>query len=239
MITDIPNYISFPFEIFIAFMILYLDRQEKRREKSRFTDRVDFEDKQRERFNNFIKESNKSQLYLLESILDSLDHEKAEYFKKNIQAKYKDEIEEDMSNLEDLLTQSMEDGEGLNDEILHKMDELDSSSSIASSLFSDKISEGISNITKSTKNIFDQFSSEKLFEKGKLRENLRTTINAITKEKDDIVSEFEKMSTSEEGIEKEIKKEVTTDQISNLLSKFIPAEELEKIKKHLKKDKEE
>ena len=83
MITDIPNYISFPFEIFIAFMILYLDRQEKRREKSRFTDRVDFEDKQRERFNNFIKESNKSQLYLLESILDSLDHEKAEYFKKN------------------------------------------------------------------------------------------------------------------------------------------------------------
>lgn len=84
MIADIPNYISFPFEIAVALLILWLDKQERKREESRIKRRTKVENKQQARFPNFVTETSKHQMILFESILESLDPDKAHQFKKNI-----------------------------------------------------------------------------------------------------------------------------------------------------------
>ncbi|MCY3415113.1 MAG: hypothetical protein INQ03_25905 [Candidatus Heimdallarchaeota archaeon] len=259
MVFDIPNYVSLPFEIGVAILILYLDRQEKKREKVRQQKEFEYNQKQQQRFSNFVKETSKSQLFLLEAILESLDPVKAQAFKKLIQTKYSEEIQNDMNELEQLINRriSATDTEDLDpdvdQEIQQKMDELEASRAITKSLFSDKITDSIGNITKSTLVIVDELNPEKvlnhpekLFDKNVIKNKLLELQKTIEQQKLEVVSEFANIGKElgEElalatGAGKEVKAENINEFIKQVLPKEIDIKKLMAKKKKMDKSSEE
>ncbi len=238
MIADIPNYISFPFEIAVALLILWLDRQERRREEKRIKERTKIENKQQARFTNFVTETSKHQMILLESILESLDPDKALLFKKNIQYKFGKEISNDMDDLEKLLGRQMdpkEDAQKIESEITHKMDEIEASRAITSSIFTERISESIGKITNSTFGVLKNISLGDLvgIKRADLQKQMSSVVKTIAKEKDFMLKEFAEFTedlqtNSEEQDDSTSEKEKT---LNKFLKNIISEEDLENLKK--------
>jgi hypothetical protein len=244
MITDIPNYISFPFEIGVALLILWLDKQERTREKLRLTHRTKIEVKQQARFTNFVTENSKHQMMLLESILESLDSTKAHQFKKSIQTKYSKEITSDMGDLELLLARQLDPDEDQNvieTEITHKMDEIEASRAITSTIFTEQIGKSIGNITKSTVDVLKNISLGDIV--GMRRTDLQNQVNSvmkiIAKEKDHMMKEFAGF-TADIQIKSDKEDESNSEKqntLNKLLKSFVSEEDIEKLKKIAEKAK--
>lgn len=237
MIADIPNYISFPFEIAVALLILWLDKQERKREESRIKRRTKVENKQQARFTNFVTETSKHQMILFESILESLDPDKAHQFKKNIQYKFSKEITNDMDDLEALLERQMdptEDPQEIESEITHKMDEIVASRAITSSIFTERIGESISNITNSTVDVLKNISLGDLvgIRRTDLQKQISSVVKTIAKEKNLMLKEFAEF-TGELQVSNEKQADGITEKektLNKFLKNIISEEDLENLK---------
>lgn len=107
---DIPNFVTLPIEIGVAVLILLMDKRQRSRESEaviRFQKQQEqfrqSEIRQRERFNNFVQESSKRQIMLLESIMATLDKDRVDDFKSEVSSRYAEELSNDMDDLDELL----------------------------------------------------------------------------------------------------------------------------------------
>lgn len=164
MIPDIPNYITLPIELGVAILILTMDRRSRRRERSAIgrwqsqqKNQLDFEIRQRERFNNFYQESSKRQMMLLESIMVTLDADKVDKFKSEVGYRYSDEISQDLDDLEELLVRKkraeISDPE-LEADIESKIEEIESAQSFLSNIVPVKTLEKIQTIADTAKDAY-------------------------------------------------------------------------------------
>jgi hypothetical protein len=108
-----------------------------------------------ERFSGWIQEDSKRQLMMLESILISLDEEKAKVFRNEVGQRYSSEISQDLDDLEDLLDRRREMGY-MNDPILEsdinqKIDELSSAQEIAGSFLPQGFADSLRSISQTAK----------------------------------------------------------------------------------------
>lgn len=162
MAFDIPNLVTFPLEISIAFLILWLDLRQRAREKAQIERHNELEQKQKaaeskqmERFSNWVKESSKQQLFMLDSILTSLNHDQASIFRTEVGNRFSNEISNDLDDLENLLNQkekiSHVSDPKLEADIESKIDELESAKVVANAFLPDNFKERINNIANWTK----------------------------------------------------------------------------------------
>ncbi|MHA2168625.1 MAG: hypothetical protein ACXAB7_01805 [Candidatus Kariarchaeaceae archaeon] len=155
---DIPNIVTLPIEIGIALMILWTDRRSRLRDRENIERQMEIETRHRdarsmqtERFNNWTQEAAKRQIMLLESIMVSLDVDKAQIFKDEVGTRYSEEISRDLNDLENLLEKKgsdpLIDDFKLDVEIESKIEELSSAKDIASSFLPESVLESLQNLS--------------------------------------------------------------------------------------------
>jgi hypothetical protein len=155
---DIPNIVTLPIEIGIALMILWTDRRSRLRDRENIERQMEIETRHRdarsmqtERFNNWTQEAAKRQIMLLESIMVSLDVDKAQIFKDEVGTRYSEEISRDLNDLENLLEKKGSDPSiddfKLDVEIESKIEELSSAKDIASSFLPESVLESLQNLS--------------------------------------------------------------------------------------------
>ncbi len=162
MVFDIPNYFTLTIEVGVAILILWVDQRSRKREQDSLERARLLENQHREtqqlqmeRFSGWIKEDSRRQLMMLESIMVSLDKEKASVFRNEVGQRYTNEISKDLNDLEELLEQKEESGviqtPTLDNDINQKIDELSSAQEIASSFLPVGIAESLKSISEITK----------------------------------------------------------------------------------------
>ncbi|MHA2098680.1 MAG: hypothetical protein ACW99A_08330, partial [Candidatus Kariarchaeaceae archaeon] len=159
MAVDIPNILTLAIELTVAILIVIVDQRSRRRERNSILRAQETERKHREtqqlqmeRFSGWIQEDSKRQLMMLESILISLDEEKAKVFRNEVGQRYSSEISQDLDDLEDLLDRRREMGY-MNDPILEsdinqKIDELSSAQEIAGSFLPQGFADSLRSISQ-------------------------------------------------------------------------------------------
>ena len=161
---DIPNFVSLPIEIGVAVLILLMDKRQRKREREstlRFHQQQDqfrqSEIRQRERFNNFIQESSKRQIMLLESIMATLDKERVNDFKTEVGSRYAEELSNDMNDLDELLDRKSKSADvdpELEADIESKIDEIESGKDFVEHFLPKETIDSISNLANSATNAY-------------------------------------------------------------------------------------
>ncbi|MHA2502405.1 MAG: hypothetical protein ACXAE3_06040 [Candidatus Kariarchaeaceae archaeon] len=156
---DIPNFVTLPIEIGVAVLILLMDRRQRNRETEasvRFQKQQEqfrqSEIRQRERFNNFIQESSKRQIMLLESIMATLDKDRVDDFKSEVSSRYAEELSNDMEDLDELLNRKSKTDEvdpELEADIESKIDEIESGKDFIEHFLPRETIDHISNLANS------------------------------------------------------------------------------------------
>ncbi|MCE7736008.1 MAG: hypothetical protein GPJ54_14090 [Candidatus Heimdallarchaeota archaeon] len=243
MAFEIPNIATLGIELSVAFLILVVDQRSRRRERNAIlrSQKIDNEHReqqhlQMERFSGWIQEDSKRQLMMLESIMVSLDAEKAKIFRTEVGQRYTNEISRDLDDLEELLEKREELGiEGdrdLESDINQKIDELTSAEKIAGSFLSKSFQDSLKAISNTAKEAFIHMSDISELKNIEIDDNETGDIQIPLSDKkmDQFKDDKEKLMTEIETLKFEIGKTIaaSTNQVTGKISNIFDPTKLEK-----------
>lgn len=243
MAIDIPNILTLAIELSVAFLIVLVDQRSRKRDRDAQKRALELDQNHRqaqqlqmERFSGWIEEDSKRQLMMLESIMVSLDTDKAKVFHNEVGQRYTDEISKDLDDLGDLLDRQEKMGIAkdpvLESDINQKIDELSSAQQIAGSFLPKDFGESIKSISQAAKEAFlhigDISDLQNMHIEHDDDENIK--IEMSEEKVNQFKEDREKLNAEIDALKAEIGKSIvdSTSQVTEKLSNIFDSSKFEK-----------
>lgn len=222
---------------------MVVDQRSRRRERDAIlrSQKIDSEHReqqhlQMERFSGWIQEDSKRQLMMLESIMVSLDAEKAKIFRTEVGQRYTNEISKDLDDLEELLEKREESGtvgdRELESDINQKIDELTSAEEIAGSFLSKNFRDSLKAISNTAKEAFIHMSEISQLQDLEIDDNMDKEVKIpLSHDKmDQFKDDKDKLMSEIETLKFEIRQSITasTNQVTGKISNIFDPSKIEK-----------